>query len=131
MRKINFYASEYWSVKQKGDSLFTWNGTITPHIDSPYADKNIQVEIVFPDTYPLNPPTVRILTYINHPCVSANGNIDLFGREWTPAYSIGSIMIMLMILFNDYDDTKGRQIDRTGKFREELIIKTQVENPIW
>ncbi len=131
IRNISFYSSEYWSVKQKGDSLLTWNGVITPHADSPYAGKTIEVDILFPDTYPLNPPTVRALTYINHPCISENGTIDIFGIEWTPAYSIGSIMIMLMILFNDYDHTKARQIERHNKFKEELFLKTQMENPVW
>jgi len=125
MNLIQFYSSEYWTIKQRSDSIFIWDGVITPHIDSPYAGLTINVQIEFPLTYPINPPQVRINTPINHPCVAENGNINLFGNEWTPAYTIGSIMIMLMILFNDYDHTKRRQIERHNIIKMELLMKTQ------
>lgn len=129
MKLIHFYSPEFWSIKQRSDSIFIWDGVITPRIDCKYSGLNINVEIVFPLTYPINPPQVRIVTPTNHACVSENGVIDLFGNEWTPTYTIGSIM--LMILFNDYDHTKRRQIERHNIIKEELFMKTQSENLIW
>jgi ubiquitin-protein ligase len=48
--------------------------------------------------------------------------MDLFSgrKDWSPAFSIGGILVSIAAELNDYDENLIRQMERTDVFRREL-----------
>ena len=118
---IQQYQNEFWTASPRDENVFLWDGLITPHPDSIYGKKRIPVQMTFPRDYPMNPPVIKILTHVQHDCVAEDGTIELFRREWSPIFSVGVIMMILTALFNEYDHTKQRQIERVEKVKQEIL----------
>ena len=118
---IQNYQNEYWTASPRHDNVLLWDCLITPHPDSIYGKKHIPVLMTFPRDYPMNPPLIKILTHVEHECVAEDGTLELFKHEWSPVFSAGVIMMILAALFNEYDHTKQRQIDRAEKVKQEII----------
>jgi ubiquitin-protein ligase len=123
LRGLAHYKSEYWDAKPRGDDLRKWDCVIMPHYHSKYGHENINLMLTISTSYPLEPPHISIITPLIHPCVSQDGLLRLFDTDWTPAYSIGALMTIITALFNDYDDAKVRQVERTQIYKFELFQK--------
>jgi len=115
------HQNEFWRAAPRDDNIYVWDGLITPHPDSIYGKKQIPVLLTLPINYPMDPPAIKILTRVQHDCVAEDGTLELFRNEWSPILSVGAIMMILAALFNEYDHTKQRQIERVEKIKQEII----------
>ena len=57
--------------------------------------------MLFPDNYPLNPPTCRLSNLLRHPNVFDEGEdyyicLDMLNTGWSAAYSISSVLLQLL-----------------------------------
>jgi len=109
-----------FTVLQNVENPFLLHCTIKPHRDSTYGGKEFMLEMIIPLNYPLMCPSVRFIGHVNHPCVGQNGQLLLLW-DWSPAYTVGTMLLAICSYFNDHDLTKGRQIERVETYKEELI----------
>ncbi|UJR17632.1 hypothetical protein I4U23_004528 [Adineta vaga] len=87
---------------------YTIIGQIFPTSDV-YKEVSIRIELQLTRTYPIDPPTVRFLTSINHPNINENGIFDneLLKEkvQWTTVSSLVSI-IQAIVDCLDHPNTK-------------------------
>jgi ubiquitin-protein ligase len=83
--------------------LFHWRACLRPN-DGPYAGIVFHVKLIFPETYPQNPPDISLCSSIPHPNVFGDWIcLDMLKfytsstpyEGWTPAYSVTSILLQL------------------------------------
>ncbi|KAH7936221.1 ubiquitin-conjugating enzyme E2 Z [Rhipicephalus sanguineus] len=73
--------------------------------DTPYEGAFFRFLIVFPTTYPIEPPRVRFLTTDTgrvqmHPNLDKNGDVTLsLVSTWSPAQSLSSLLVSLRSMF--------------------------------
>jgi ubiquitin-protein ligase len=124
MRSLSHFRAPYWVAKPRSDDdLFMWDCEITTHEHSKFRGDKIALTFIFPANYPMVPPKIRVITHgLSHPCIAPDGTLDLFsgGKDWSPAFSIGGILVSIAAELNDYDENLIRQIERTALFSSEL-----------
>jgi ubiquitin-protein ligase len=106
---------------QKGDSIHRWEASF--NCETMFADNNIKIEIVFPMNYPFIGPSIKINTPFKHDCIDENGNFNVFNDCWSPAYSLGAIILMIKSYLSEDICEFNRQKWRTEIYKSELIIK--------
>lgn len=86
-----------------GDDLTRWQATIFGPEDSPYSGGVFYLDIVFPKDYPFTAPKISFRTKIYHPNVNRGGAIclDILRDEWTPALTIGKVLLSICSLLTD------------------------------
>lgn len=124
MRSLSYFKAPYWAATPRAeDDMFNWECTITTHEHSKFRGDKIALTLSFPANYPMQPPIIRVISsQVSHPCIATDGKLDLFsgGKDWSPAFSIGGILVSIAAELNDYDENLIRQIERTDIFRREL-----------
>lgn len=124
-QSLAHYQTDYFTASYRPENNLIWDVTITTDSDSMYGRVKHNLELVFPHNYPFAPPVARFVSPIKNACIADNGVIDLdiLAGEWSPAYSIGSIIIAITSFLNDYDMDylKSRQTTRNGTIKQELI----------
>jgi|TARA_B110000091_G_scaffold156943_1_gene167207 ubiquitin-conjugating enzyme E2 D/E len=84
-----------------GEDLNKWNLVILGPPNSPYEDGTFRVKLRFPPQYPFKPPSVKFLTKIYHPNVTATeGEVcpTLLSENWAPHLNIRYVMECLRTL---------------------------------
>jgi ubiquitin-conjugating enzyme E2 D/E len=86
-----------------GDDLFSWQATIMGPSDSPYQGGVFFLTMKFPTDYPFKPPKIQFTTKVYHPNVTPEGQIclDILKDAWSPALSIGKVLLSLASLLTD------------------------------
>jgi len=82
------------------DDPLVWKAFITGPTDTPYEGGIFEIEIRFPNDYPIRAPTVKFITEIFHANVNTSGAIcmsSLFGN-WKPTHSVATILLALCAL---------------------------------
>lgn len=119
------YQTDYFTAKYRTDNNFIWDITIISDRDSVYGSVKHILELTISPNYPFTPPKVRFVSPINNCCIGQNGiiHLDFLDSEWTPAYSIGSIIIAIASYLNDFDMDymQSRQVERNRIIKKELI----------
>ena len=88
------------------DNFFEWEAAITGPEGSPFEDGVFIARLVFPQDYPLNPPSMRFTSKIFHPNIYPDGKVcisilhppgdDPTGYEksserWSPVQSVEKV----------------------------------------
>ena len=112
-------------------NLFFWKGHIIGPTDSPYEGGLFELDIQLPPDYPFRPPTVTFTTKIYHPNINATGMIclDILKDQWTPALSIGKVLLSISSLLTDPNprDPLMGDIARQYETNRELFNQTARE----
>lgn len=85
-------------------NLYHWTATISGPPQSLYANREFELNIILPETYPHNPPKIFFTTPIFHPNVSSSGELkmaELGQDQWCPALTIGKLLISVQALLSD------------------------------
>ncbi len=82
------------------NNIFLWNCQLY------YKGYFIKFTINFPETYPMNPPTVRFVNHVFHPNIYNDRYIclDILENKWSPSITIRDILNGLTQLL-DYPNT--------------------------
>ena len=85
------------------DNFMKWTCIIFGPEDTIWEGGIFQLSMEFSEQYPMKPPTVKFITNIFHPNVYKNGNIclDILQNNWSPSYSVASVLISIQLLLND------------------------------
>jgi len=81
-------------------SMYQWKAILKPSENSMYSGMELEVEILFPDTYPYEPPHITFVTPIFHPNININGSIciSVLSKDWSPALTIEKTLLSIMSL---------------------------------
>lgn len=90
-----------------GNNIFEWEIVVEPPNFSIYAGKPYRLRFsLSPESYPIAPPNVRVLTPIFNPIVAADGKICegvLKNDDWKPTTSIVTVVERIVhSVFVDY-----------------------------
>jgi len=91
------------SAGPKGNDLHLWTATIVGPKGTPYEGGLFMLDVEFPIDYPFKAPKVSFVTRIYHPNINKNGAIclDILKDQWSPALTIGSVLLSICSLLND------------------------------
>jgi len=84
--------------------VLQWKCLLPGPEGSLYEDGIFEVEVVFPDNYPFNPPKLKFKTTMYHPNIDPrSGNIclDILQNQWSPALSIHKVVLSLSSLLTE------------------------------
>jgi len=84
--------------------MLHWTGTVSGPSNTPYSDGVFHLKIRLPEIYPRVSPVLTFTTPIFHPNVSPTGDIQLVEldrMQWSPAFTIRTLLISLQALLSD------------------------------
>ena len=122
------------------DILNKSTGTIEGPPGTPYEGHIWTVSIIFPERYPMVPPTVKFINPIWHPNISVTGGVCISILKtdgeypWNPALTAGKVLQSIQSMLTDpnpssaYNGEAARQLidDPTGKTYNQGV-KTYIE----
>ena len=114
------------------NNLLIWKFSILGPHDSPYEGGIYDGIIVFPSSYPTNPPKVEFKTKLFHPNVYPDGKLcisilhegnDTTGYEhekerWRPIQNVRTIFLSIISLLNDPNPDSAANIDAAKMLRD-------------
>jgi len=114
--------------------LFTWRGNLRGPEGTPYHGGVFHIEIKFPELYPSEPPTIRLMTPLTHPNVFGttvcldmlNSAEKVLYQGWTSGYTVQSVLIQLQsFLFEtppkDSEERIKEEVKKANEFRDLTI----------
>ncbi|KAL6150961.1 hypothetical protein ACJBU6_09961 [Exserohilum turcicum] len=90
-----------------------WVITLRGPKDSPYETGNFKLDVSFPDDFPFAAPAIHFRTKIYHPNIDSNSGTIAWSpanEEWSPAWHMDKILIMLSSLLSAPDPRPGCEI---------------------
>ena len=85
-------------------SILFWKAKLVGAAGTPYAGQTYDLEMEFPDDYPMRPPTVRFVTPVFHPNVhESRGDIclDILQDKWSCVYNVRTVLLSILSLLAD------------------------------
>jgi ubiquitin-conjugating enzyme E2 R len=114
------------------ENLFVWRVYLEGPSGTAYAGGVFQLQLRFPATYPMAPPTLRFLSDFWHPNVFANGHVcisilhtptndptsgELAGERWMPTQTPQSIVLSVMSMLSDPNFSSPANVDASVQLR--------------
>ena len=103
------------------DNLFVWNAIICGPEESVYESGAFQLQLLFPDDYPLRPPQVRFTTKVFHPNVWWEDGlicVDILKDGWTPSYDVLAILHSIRLLLTDPNPLSPANLEAAILYRD-------------
>eukprot|EP00005_Dracoamoeba_jomungandri_P001420 CAMPEP_0174255208 /NCGR_PEP_ID=MMETSP0439-20130205/4550_1 /TAXON_ID=0 /ORGANISM="Stereomyxa ramosa, Strain Chinc5" /LENGTH=169 /DNA_ID=CAMNT_0015337285 /DNA_START=59 /DNA_END=568 /DNA_ORIENTATION=- len=122
-----------FSAGLEGDNIFEWEIMIVGPEDTLYAGGFFSCSLIFPPTYPEEPPKMIFKTPIWHPNVYPSGEVcisilhpagdDEFGYEkaserWSPIHTVTTILLSVISMLSDPNDESPANIEAAKEWRE-------------
>ncbi len=102
-------------------NIMLWNAVIFGPAETPFEDGIFKLVLVFDESYPNKPPTVRFLTPIFHPNVYADGGLclDILQNRWSPTYDVSAILTSVQSLLHDPNPTSPANVQAAQLYTED------------
>jgi ubiquitin-conjugating enzyme E2 C len=84
--------------------ILSWKAKIVGAASTPYAGQTYELQLDFPEDYPMRPPTVVFVTPCFHPNVhESRGDIclDILQDKWSCVYNVRTVLISILSLLAD------------------------------
>jgi len=84
--------------------ILSWKAKIVGAASTPYAGQTYELQLDFPEDYPMRPPTVVFVTPCFHPNVhETRGDIclDILQDKWSCVYNVRTVLISILSLLAD------------------------------
>eukprot|EP01024_Parvocaulis_polyphysoides_P005770 TRINITY_DN11446_c0_g1_i2.p2 TRINITY_DN11446_c0_g1~~TRINITY_DN11446_c0_g1_i2.p2 ORF type:complete len:178 (+),score=22.34 TRINITY_DN11446_c0_g1_i2:468-1001(+) len=86
------------------DNLMEWSVVVFGPAQSPFQNRSFRLQLIFSNSYPIQPPVVRFSSEIFHPNVYRDGTICmdiLQGTNWSPVCDVAAILTTIQALMSD------------------------------
>jgi ubiquitin-conjugating enzyme E2 A len=82
------------------ENMLLWTAVIQGPQETPWEGGVFTVELTFPQSYPIEPPSARFKTQVFHPNVYADGRVcvDVLQNKWSPVSDVLSVLVSLQLL---------------------------------
>jgi len=106
---------------QMGDDLFQWKVEVQGPPDSPFEDGTFTLHVIFPKTYPFQPPKVKFETRIFHPNINQSGDIclDTLAAQWVPSMSMAQVLLSITLLLSSPNPNDPINLEAARVFRHD------------
>ncbi|KAI5170748.1 ubiquitin-conjugating enzyme E2 G1 [Nematocida sp. LUAm3] len=113
LHRLTKSPSENYSVGLLDDCIYTWDVLIIGPRDTIYENALLRGVLIFPETYPDDPPSFKFITEMWHPNIDRTGEVcisilhkpgdDEYGYEeaterWMPVRDVESVILSIMLL---------------------------------
>jgi ubiquitin-conjugating enzyme E2 R len=151
LKKIQTDPVEGFTVDLADDSnLYEWKIYVEGPKDSPYEGGIFEMLMVFPNDYPMSPPTLKFVSEFWHPNVYSDGRVCISilhppGRDemsgerpeerWLPTQGVTSVVLSVMSMFADPNFSSPANVDASVECRRnpaayKARIRTLVEKSL-
>jgi ubiquitin-conjugating enzyme E2 G1 len=117
--------NNYYTIEPNDNNFLEWKILLFGPSETIYEGGIFECKIIFPETYPNNPPEFIFITPIPHPNIYENGkvcisilhnNIDISGYEdiseqWKPSLGVETIIMSILTLFTSPNIESPANID--------------------
>ena len=85
------------------DDLSHWKATIIGPTETPYAGREMILDIKYPTDYPFKAFNIKFITPVWHPNIDTNGSIcvDILKDKWTAAQNTFNVLLSISSLLGD------------------------------
>jgi ubiquitin-conjugating enzyme E2 A len=114
-------------------SLFEWNVQILGPKDTPFEEGIFDIKIIFDNTYPIKPPSVKFLSKIFHPNIYFDGKIcvDILQNEWAPTQNVRTILLSIISLLMDPNPNSPANREAAILYKEnKYLYETKIRETI-
>jgi ubiquitin-conjugating enzyme E2 G1 len=122
--------SNYYIILEP-ENFYEWSILLFGPTDTIYEGGIFECKLIFPKTYPNNPPEFKFITYIPHPNIYKDGKVcmsilhegeDITGYEninerWTPAHNVNSILLSFLLILVEPNIESPADIDNCILYR--------------
>ena len=106
---FNTEPSPYYSAQPRQDNILVWDVNIHGLPALHQMGKNYDLEITIPDSYPFNPPRIKVLSPINRSYIdSRTGELcsDILiasgkNSAWAPSFTMEAVLIAVCSILTD------------------------------
>lgn len=84
--------------------ILFWKAKLTGAAGTPYQGQTYELQLEFPQDYPMRPPTVTFVTPCFHPNVhEQRGDIclDILQDKWSCVYNVRTVLLSILSLLAD------------------------------
>jgi ubiquitin-conjugating enzyme E2 R len=147
LSKLSKHPIPGFLVEPSCDDLFTWNVGIFGPPNTVYEGAYFRAKLIFPKTYPMEPPAFSFLQDMWHPNVFPDGRIcisilhppgedamsgEMACERWSPAQNVETILMSTVSMLNDPNTESPANVDASVMFRDhreefERRVRAQVE----
>lgn len=128
IEELNNTPSEFWTFEQD-EADFNILHFVFKYSPERDTIQHIRVDINLTDKYPFYEPRINFIDKFNHPCMDQeSGLFDLYfaGADWSPALSLVKTVMGLYSVIYLHDPNIAETVERTSKFKTELLMRTFV-----
>ena len=135
LKELQKKPPEFFSAGLADESnIYEWDVCITGPPDTLYEGGIFNCKMIFPETYPDQPPKMKFVTPVWHPNVYPDGKVcisilhnpgdDPMGYEqanerWSPVQTVETIMLSIISMLSSPNDESPANIDAAKQFRED------------
>lgn len=103
LRTVKTNADKTIFAEPLEDDLMTWTAVVLGPESTLFEGGTFSLLIVFPETYPQDPPSIKFISEMFHPNVYPSGELclDILSSRWSPSYDVLSILISVQSLLSD------------------------------
>ena len=85
------------------ENIFKWRAVIVGPSETPYSGGVFHLDVMFPEDYPISPPSMKFSTKIYHCNVNDEGAIclDILKENWSPSLTLSKILLSICSLLGD------------------------------
>merc|ERR1711934_618039 len=121
-----------FTVEPSSDDLFTWVVGMFGPPDTIYAGGYFKAKLKFPETYPMEPPTMTMLHPMWHPNIFENGKLcisilhppgddptsgELASERWNPTQSVSTVFLSVISTLNEPNISSPANVDASVMYR--------------
>ncbi|KAI8637563.1 ubiquitin-conjugating enzyme/RWD-like protein [Parasitella parasitica] len=125
---------EGFSAGLANDNIYEWEVLVIGSPDTLYEGGLFKAKLVFPRSYPIEPPTMSFLTEMYHPNVYPDGTVcisilhppgdDKYGYEkaserWSPVHTVETILLSVISMLSSPNDESPANIEAAKQYRDD------------
>jgi len=137
LKELQKKPPEFFSAGLADESnIYEWDVCITGPPDTLYEGGIFNCKMIFPETYPDQPPKMKFVTPVWHPNVYPNGDVcisilhppgddptnvqETAAMRWNPIHTVETIVISVISMLSDPTDESPANIDAAKEMRDDF-----------